>query len=63
MAGYHIYYGASADEMTNVVDVNDPSATSYVIDRLASGTWYFAMVSYDVSQSESIRSATLAVTL
>jgi hypothetical protein len=63
MAGYHIYYGSSADEMTNVADVNDPAATSYVIDRLASGTWYFAMVAYDVSQTESARSPTVAVTL
>jgi hypothetical protein len=63
VAGYHIYYGASAAEMSNVVEVNDPTATRYVIDSLASGVWYFAMVSYDASQAESVRSATVSVTL
>jgi hypothetical protein len=63
VAGYHVYYGSSAGGMTNIVDISNAKETSYVISNLASGTWYFAMTSYDAAQVESARSATVMVTL
>jgi hypothetical protein len=63
VTGYHVYYGASASSMTHVVDIGNAKETSYVISNLASGTWYFAMTSYDAAKTESDRSATVMVTL
>jgi hypothetical protein len=63
LAGYRIYYGMTAAGMTHVAIVNDPTSTSYVIDNLSAGVWYFAVASYDADQSQSMLSPTVAVTL
>jgi Putative Ig domain len=52
LAGYKIYYGTSANAMTNVVTVS-ASATSYQITGLAAGTWFFGMVAYTSSGAQS----------
>jgi len=63
VAGYRVYYGSTVAGMTHVVDVNDPTETSFVIDNLSAGVWYFAMSSYDTARAESALSAPVAVTL
>lgn len=45
LAGYKIYYGTSANSLSNVVTVPN-TTTSYQITGLAAGTWYFAMSAY-----------------
>jgi hypothetical protein len=52
LAGYKIYYGTSANNLTGVVTVA-ANVTSYQITKLATGTWYFAMVAYTSSGAES----------
>jgi Fibronectin type III domain len=63
LAGYRIYYGTSEAGMTHIVTVADPTSTSYVVDNLSPGTWYFAVSSYDAAQAESVLSPAVAVTL
>jgi hypothetical protein len=63
VSGYRVYYGTSVATMTKSVDVPDSSATSYVIDNLSSGTWYFAIASYDASKDQSPLSPVVEVTL
>jgi putative Ig domain-containing protein len=63
LAGYHIYYGESSTQLTQVVDISDPGSTSFAVDKLASGTWYFAIKSYTSSDVESSLSAVVAVTI
>jgi hypothetical protein len=63
LAGYRIYYGTSEAGMTKVVTVNDPTSTSYVVDNLSPGTWYFAVSAYDTAQAESALSPAVAVNL
>ena len=63
LAGYHIYYGESSTQLTQVVDISDPSSASFAFDNLASGTWYFAIKSYTSSDVESSLSAIVAVTI
>jgi hypothetical protein len=63
LAGYRVYYGTSVAGMTRVADIKDPTATSYVIDNLSSGTWYFAIASYDANKTQSALSPTVAVNL
>jgi len=41
IAGYKIYYGTSPRAMGTVVVLKNPSQTSYVVENLHAGTWYF----------------------
>lgn len=44
LAGYKIYYGESAEDLSKVVQVNNPTATSWTIDELTiSKEFYFAV--------------------
>jgi hypothetical protein len=63
LAGYHIYYGASSTQLTQVVDIGNPDSSSFLIDNLATGTWYFAIKSYTSSNIESSLSAIVSVTI
>jgi hypothetical protein len=56
LAGFKLYYGTSAGNLSNVIQVADPGARSRVIENLTVGTWYFAASAYDQSGIESARS-------
>jgi hypothetical protein len=43
LIGYTIYYGTSESALTQSVTVSGASTTSYTINGLTSGTWYFAV--------------------
>jgi hypothetical protein len=57
LAGYNLYYGTSSTTMTNVIAINNPATSSYLIRNLAPGTWYFAIVAYNTQARESTFSA------
>ncbi len=57
LAGVLIYYGPSASDLTQVLEVSDPSKTSYTIGNLAAGTWYFAASVYTTGGEESALSS------
>ncbi len=63
LAGYHIYYGASADLLTSQIDVVGSSTTSYVVNNLVSGTWYFAVTAFNSVGLESDLSNTGSKTI
>ncbi len=63
LAGYYIYYGSSADTMTQMITLVDAQATSYVVKGLTSGTWYFAIEAYDSAGNRSALSNVAAKTL
>ena len=63
LAGYNVYYGKTSTTMTSVINVNNPASTSYVIPNLASGTWYFAVVSYSTQAVESTLSNVVSKTI
>jgi hypothetical protein len=52
LAGYRILYGRSTDDLDHSVLISDPAQTSYVVDSLASGLWYFAVVAVNASGLE-----------
>lgn len=56
LAGFHIYYGTSQNALNQMVTVADPSATTFQVNNLTSGTWYFAVSAYSTSGTESARS-------
>lgn len=59
LAGYRIYYGTSAGALTQSVQV-PASATSYVIDQLAPGTWYFAAKAFAATGPDSAMSSVVS---
>jgi Fibronectin type III domain len=57
LAGYTIYYGTSPSELTQTIQLADPSATSYVINNLSAGTYYFAVAAYTTVATQSAQSS------
>jgi len=49
LAGYKVYYGTSANAMSTVVTLANPSVTTYLVSNLSAGTWYFAVAAYTSS--------------
>ena len=55
LAGYNIKYGTSASNLATTVKVANAGLTSYVIENLPAGTYYFAVDSYNsAGQTSSI---------
>ena len=52
LAGYRILYGRNSEDLDNSVFISDPNATSYDVDSLGSGIWYFAVVAVSSSGLE-----------
>jgi Fibronectin type III domain len=53
LAGYRIYYGSSPKELSQSVTINTTGTQTYVIDDLAPGTWYFAVMALTSAGAES----------
>lgn len=53
LAGFHIAYGTAADALVSTVDVPNAALRVFVVDKLASGTWYFAVRAYASTGAES----------
>ncbi len=52
LAGYNIHYGTSAGNMSQTIQVTNPSLTAYVVTNLSSGAWYFAVAAYTSGGTE-----------
>jgi hypothetical protein len=63
LAGFKIDYGNSAGALTQTVSVSDPAATSYTIQGLTSGTWYFAVSDFTSAGVASALSAVVTKTI
>jgi hypothetical protein len=46
LAGYKVHYGASAGDLSSIIQIDDPTDTTYEVDGLDTGTWYFAVSAY-----------------
>lgn len=53
LAGYRIYYGASAAALNVVVEIPNASLSAYQIENLTPGTWYFGVKAYNAAGAES----------
>jgi hypothetical protein len=47
LAGYHIYYGTNADDLSTMITVDGGSSTAYTVTGLTAGTYYFSVVAYN----------------
>ena len=53
LAGFNIYYGTSATNLSQSVQITNPGLTIYALGNLAPGTWYFAVNAYTAAGAES----------
>jgi hypothetical protein len=60
LAGYRIYYGRDANQLTRTIVISNPGLTRYVIENLAPAHWHFAMTSVNSDGVESRRSTTVS---
>ena len=62
LRGYRIYYGTTP-QVRNTVEVDNPGLTTYVIDNLRAGTYYFAVTSYNRAGVDSLLSSEISATI
>ncbi len=53
LAGYRIYYGVSSGSYSAPIVIDNPGLSSYLIESLASATWYFSMTAVNSNGIES----------
>ena len=53
LSGYVISYGLSATALSQTVSITDPATTSYTVQNLGTGTWYFAVSATEADGSTS----------
>lgn len=52
LTGYRLYYGTRADSLTRTINLNN-GLSSYMVEGLETGTWYFAVVASDSAGRDS----------
>ncbi len=63
LAGYQIEYGSSPAALLQTINVNSVGLTSYVIENLTPGTWYFAIKAINGSGVSSNQSGVVQFTV
>jgi hypothetical protein len=53
LKGYNIHYGVASKTYTQTIQVSNPGLTTYVVQNLPAGSYYFAVTSYNSSGVES----------
>ena len=61
LAGYYIYLGRETETYDDVILIDNPGLTTFVIDDLEPGTYYLAATAFNASGVESSLSAELVV--
>jgi hypothetical protein len=56
LSGYRINYGTSQTNLSNSIQIKNPGIASYVVTNLSGGTWYFDVVAYNSSGTQSVAS-------
>ena len=63
LSGYVISYGTSPTALTETVTVSSAAATSYTIQNLVAGTWYFAVSAIETGGTSSAFSSVVSTTI
>jgi len=56
LAGYHIHYGTTPDNLTKSIDLTGTGTTEYEVSGLTAGTYYFSISAYTAMGTESAES-------
>ena len=63
LTGYVIEYGTSQGALSQTVNISNPATTSYTVQNLGSGTWYFALSSVNATGATSALSSVVSKTI
>jgi hypothetical protein len=63
LTGYVISYGMSATMLSQTVSITSAATTSYTIQNLGAGTWYFAVTSQTAAGVQSTLSSVVSKTI
>ena len=63
LAGFKIYWGTVAGSYTNSVTLNNAGLSTYVVENLSSGTYFFAASALNSSGEESAKTAAASKTI
>lgn len=63
LAGYRVAYGTSTASLTRVATVATAGVSSYTVENLSPGTWYFAVRAYTSTGLESTASTVVTKTI
>jgi sarcosine oxidase gamma subunit len=53
LAGYNLYWGSSSGNYTESAALDNPGLTSYVVENLTAGSWYFVITAVNSDGVES----------
>jgi hypothetical protein len=53
LKGYKVHYGPASRSYSQTIQVTNPGLTTYVVDNLPTGTYYFAVTAYNSAGHES----------
>jgi hypothetical protein len=57
LVGYTIYYGTNRAELTQTIQITDRTQTTYVVNNLSAGTYYFSVTADAADGTQSSQSA------
>lgn len=63
LSGYVINYGTQSGDYTSSITLTNPGLTTYVVDNLAAGTYYFSITATASDGSESAPSPEVSATV
>jgi len=63
LSGYVLLYGESQDAMDRSITIDNPSISTYVVDSLPTGTWYFAVQAVNANGVRSSNSTVVSKTI
>ena len=63
LAGFTVYYGTSASNLNQTVQIASATQASYTLNNLAAGTWYFGVTANTTASTHSAMSAVQSTTI
>jgi len=63
LAGYTIYYGTQSQNYTNQIKLDNAGLTTYVVDNLSPGTYYFSVTATAADGTQSGYSSEVSATV
>jgi hypothetical protein len=63
LSGYTIYYGTDGSSLTETIQITDPTQSTYVINNLSTGTYYFSVSANASNGTQSSRSTVASKTI
>jgi hypothetical protein len=63
LAGYYIYYGRDSTNLNVTIKIKGPYVTTYTVDKLSPGTYYFRIVAFSDTGIKGSASPTVSKTI